>query len=107
MVPPFRLSEGPYRRVGVGGRGSGLESPFRREELLPVVGVHEGVRARVQAGRVRVPEPDVHGDQVRVPEVEGGSRSGGRLRTRVLGLRGDVATVLVVAAGAEGAVLRA
>ena len=45
-----------------------------------VEGCDERVGARIQPGRVRVPEPDVHGDQQRVPEGERCSRlrCGGR-----------------------------
>src|SRR5437868_3055396 len=54
-------------------RESGRGFAFRRapsDERLPgVERVDEGVVARVQSGGVRVPEPDVHGDQVRVPEA--------------------------------------
>src|SRR5581483_9802629 len=64
---------------------------------------HERVRARKETRRVRVPEPNVHRDEQRVPEAELRTR---RRSRRAAGLRGgrDVRTVRVVAAGAERAV---
>src|ERR1022692_3393058 len=57
---------------------------------------NQRVRARVQAFRVRVPDPDVHGGQVGVPEVELGPGLGIRLLARLGVLVSDEGAVLVV-----------
>src|SRR5262249_17278626 len=89
---------------GVGGRGPS-PGPSRNGSTL-VERWDQRVRAGVDPGRVRIPGPGVHGDQVGVPEVERCPALRARLRAGVLrGLRRERA-VLVVARRAEAAVLR-
>ena len=51
-----------------------------RSEVARVEGADEGVRAREEPVRVRVPDPDVERHEVRVPEVERGAGAGGLRR---------------------------
>src|SRR4029453_7828158 len=72
--------------------------------LAVVEGSDQRVGAVVEAGRVGVPEPQVQGDQVRVPEVEGSARLGAGGWALVLGGMEHEGAVGVVAGGAEGSV---
>jgi hypothetical protein len=57
--------------VGVNaGAWLGLAIPLAIRVLAAVEGVDVGVGAAVEPGRVGVPQPEVQGDQVGVPEVE-------------------------------------
>ena len=74
------ISNGALPRA-IGRAIERAEAPQRTAALPPsatssslVVGSGERVRAREQARRVRVPEPDVKRDQQRMPEVETGPR---------------------------------
>jgi hypothetical protein len=72
--------------------------------LAAVEGADQGVGAAVEAGRVGIPQPQVQGDQVRVPEVEPRPGLGAALGAQLLDPGGHKGAVAVVAGGGDGAV---
>src|SRR5829696_8505669 len=90
-----------------GLRGPGSRPRWPMGGLAAVEGLDVGVGAVVEAGRVGIPEPDVQGHQVRVPEVEGGAGLGAALGALILGPSGHERPVLVVARRRERPIGRA
>src|SRR5512132_1697878 len=97
--PPVRSRM--MRRTLAPGRARPAAFRAGRGGLAVVEGPDERVGAVVEAGRVGVPQPEVQGDQVGVPEVEAGPGLRAGARALVLGGLEHEGPVGIVAGGPE------